>query len=170
MADQAQMTSTNGPARDGRTAPATTRAPAVSASEPGATAVVSGIAGFGENLLNLAELQARLAAIELRQNAQAMQSSAGILWGGSMLATASLVVALAGIAEVCVSEWAIRRGIAFLTVGALGLVLAIACAAIAIANLRRNTTGFPLSGEEFARNLQWIRTVLRHSGRVSPRR
>ena len=170
MANQAQMTSTNGPARDGRTAPATTRSPAASASEPGATAVVSGIAGFGENLLNLTELQARLAAIELRQNAQAIQSSAGVLWGGSILATASLVVALAGIAEVCVSQWAIKRGTAFLTVGGLGLVVAIACVLIAITKLRRNTAGFPLSSEELARNLQWIRTVLRHSGRVTPRR
>ena len=35
--------------------------------------LASNVAGFGENLLNMAELQARMSAIELRQNVEALR-------------------------------------------------------------------------------------------------
>jgi hypothetical protein len=174
MAHQAQMTHRNGPARDGRDSPADPtapgRAPASTASEPGATAVVSGIAGFGENLLNLAELQTRLAAIELRQHVQAMKGYAGAFMCGGILSLASVVMALIGVAELCVSELGIKRGVAYLAVAAGGILLAAGCAAVGIATLRQKPVSFPLSSEELARNLQWIRTVVRQSGRGPQRR
>ena len=39
------------------------------------------------------------------------------------------------------------------------------CIAIAAGRLRGSDLGFPLSKEEFTRNLNWVRTVLLHSGR-----
>jgi hypothetical protein len=132
---------------------------------PSATAVVSNVAGFGENLLTMAELQARLSAMELRNNVQAAKLSGILLLAGSVLAVASLPVALAGIAELLVAETALQRGYAFLLVALGAIVVAAVCVIGASLSLRKKRLGFPVSAEEFSRNLHWLRTVLRYSGR-----
>jgi len=146
------------------------RISAASASEPSATGVVSNVAGFGENLLTMTELQARLSAMELRKNLEAAKTEGAVLLAGSVLAVASLPVALAGIAELLVSELALERGYALLIVAAAALLIAGVCVAIASFRLRRKRFGFPLSAEELTRNLNWLRTVLRYSGRTPSRR
>jgi hypothetical protein len=127
--------------------------------------VVSNVAGFGENLLNLAELQARMSAMELRQNLEAVKVVSAVFVIGAVMFLAALPVVLAGIAELLVTEAGMRRGPALLIVGFATIVVAALCVGIAAAWLRRKRLGFPLSGEEFARNLNWVRTVIRLSGR-----
>jgi hypothetical protein len=134
-------------------------------SQPSAVTMVSNVAGFGENLLNLAELQAQLSAAELRKNLDAAKISGIIALGGSVLAIASVPVALAGIAELLVSELALSRGIALLIVAAAAIAIAAACVLGAGIWLRQKRLGFPVTSEEFNRNLHWLRTVLRYSGR-----
>jgi hypothetical protein len=132
--------------------------------------VVSGVTGFGENLLTLAELQARLAALELQQNLSAAKISVPVILAGAIVAVVSLPLILAGIAELLVSELGVKRGYALLSVAVVALAIAGACVGIATSRLRRSAPGFPLSREEFARNLNWLRTVLLHSGRSTRRR
>ena len=147
------------------------RSPAPSVrTEAAAGEVVSNVTGFGENLLNLAEMQARMTAIELRQNVSAMKTAGTVLATTTLLALASFPVVLAGIAELLVSELAWRRGHAFLTVGLTTIGIAAFVAVTAAVWLRRQQFGFPLSVEEFTRNLNWVRTVLRLSGRRPMRR
>ena len=78
----------------------------------GAGQVVSSVAGFGENMLNLAELQARMAAVELRQNVDMLKIAGAIVVTAVMIALASFPILLAGAAEVLVSEFHWRRGFA----------------------------------------------------------
>ena len=102
MADQATMTG-NGPAtaRSGIAVGGDPgRSPARGGNGAGPIAVVSNLAEFGEDLLNLAELQARLAAIELKENIEATKYGAVALLAGSMLALGTLPVLLTGIAEL----------------------------------------------------------------------
>jgi Putative Actinobacterial Holin-X, holin superfamily III len=140
-----------------------------SRQNPSVSSVVSNVAGFGENVLNLTELQAKLAVIELRQNVQAAKSSGGPLLAAVALALAGLPVALAGIAELLVSELGIKRGFALLVVSGTVLLVAACCVAIAGIRLRSQRFGFPLSEEELNRNVNWLRAVLRHSGRPAAR-
>jgi len=169
MVDQAPMTRTNGSnaavnlggpgfAPGGRTA-------ASPGPEAGAGQVVSNVAGFGENLLTLAELQARMSAMELRQNLEAVKTVGAVFVTGTVMALAALPVVLAGIAELLVTEAGLRRGAAFLIVGLNTIGIATLCVAVAGVWLRRKRLGFPLSAEEFSRNLNWVRTVIRLSGR-----
>jgi hypothetical protein len=132
--------------------------------------VVGNVTGLGENLFTLAELQARLAAIEFRQNLESARSGGVLMIGAFLLAVSSLPVLIAGVAELLVSEVGIRRGYAFLMSGMGAIVIAGVCLAIAREWLRKKPLGFPLSGEEFARNLNWLRTILRHSSRWPIRR
>jgi hypothetical protein len=130
--------------------------------------MVSNAAEFGENLLNLAELQTRLATLELKQEVQTVKVTAPVILGGAVLGIASLPIVLAGVAELLVSELGMRRGFALLSVAVVALAIAGASIAFATIRLRRSVVGFPLTTEEFSRNLNWVRTILRHSGR-SPR-
>jgi hypothetical protein len=138
--------------------------------EPGPGDVVSGVAGFGENLLTLAELQSRLAVLELQQNLKVARITGPVILVGVLLAVVSLPLVLAGIAELLVSELGMKRGYALLSVAVAALAIAGVCIAIAGTRLRRRAAGFPLSREEFARNLNWVRTVVLHSGRSTRRR
>ena len=130
---------------------------------------MSNVAGFGENLLNLTELQARLAVIELRQNFGAVKTGGAVFLSGALLAIAGLPLILAGIAELLVSEWSLKRGYALLITSVVAIAVGGLCAAIGSASLRRRRAGFPLTGEELTRNLNWLRTVLRYSGRFPTR-
>jgi hypothetical protein len=127
--------------------------------------VVTNVAGFGENLLNLAELQARLTTIELRQNFEYAKSGGALILVGSILAMSGLPVLLVGGAELLVSDFGWKRGYALLTAGAAASVMAGVCLALARSWLRKKPLGFPVAGEEFARNMNWLRTILRQSGR-----
>jgi hypothetical protein len=127
--------------------------------------MVTNVAEFGENLLSLAELQGRLAVLELKHDAQAIKITAPVILGGAVLGIAGLPIILAGIAELLVSELGIRRGFALLGVAVVALAIAVAGIALATIRLRRSVVGFPLTTEEFTRNLNWVRTILRHSGR-----
>jgi uncharacterized membrane protein YqjE len=174
MADQATMKTANGPwstrsSGDGRV-PTYGGAPESRETDPGASSVVSSVAGFSESLLNLAELQAQLYAIELRKNAHAARNGGVGLLAGLALAVASLPVALVGIAELMVAELALKRAYALLIVAGAALLFAVGCVASAGLWLRRQRIGFPLSGEELNRNVNWVRTVLAHSGRSTPHR
>jgi hypothetical protein len=133
--------------------------------EAGAGQVVSNVAGFGENLLNLAELQARMSAMELRQNLEAVKTVGVVFASGTVMALAAVPVVLVGIAELLVTEAGLGRGAAFLTVGLSTIGVAAVCVASAAVWVRRQRLGFPLSAEEFSRNLNWVRTVIRLSGR-----
>jgi hypothetical protein len=168
MADQATLTTMNGPAATGsqsRGASLGDRVSTEAEKQPNASTMVSNVAGFGENLLNLGELQARLTAKEFVQNVQAAKTASALGLAGFLLAIACIPIVLLGIAELLVSELAMKRGYALLSVGAAALLIAGVAVAFAGSWLHRKRLGFPVSGEELTRNLNWVRTVLRYSGR-----
>jgi hypothetical protein len=169
MVDQATMNASNGTGglgepKSGRVAPIG-RASATPETTASAGQVAGNVADFGENMLNMAELQVQMAAIELRQNVEAIRIVAGVGLAGTVMALAALPIALAGIAELLVTTLGLSRGTAFLFVGFTTLCLGLLCVMIAGLWIRRKRLGFPLSAEELARNLNWVRTVLRLSGR-----
>jgi Putative Actinobacterial Holin-X, holin superfamily III len=169
MVDQATLNALNGTGgsaepRSGGLPPAG-RASATAESPASAGQVASNVAGFGENLLNMAELQARMSAIELRQNIEAIRIVAAVGLTGAILAVAALPIVLAGIAELLVATLGFGRGSAFLTVGFASIGIGAISIIAAGAWIGRKRLGFPLSAEEFTRNLNWVRTVLRLSGR-----
>ncbi len=169
MADQATM-KINGPASaSGRLgtlpSPGGTGAASSTGNGAGPGAVVTNVAEFTENLLTLAELQGRLTSIELKQNVQAVKFGGGLMMVGAVVGIAGLPIALAGIAELLVTMLGMNRGLALLSVAVASFAIAGTCVAIAAARLRASDMGFPLSKEEFTRNLNWVRTVLLHSGR-----
>ncbi len=131
----------------------------------GGDMLMRSVAGFGENLLTLAELQARLAKIEIRQNFEAARAGVVLALCGTLAACSGLIVMLAGIAELMVSELGMKRGYALLSAACSAIAMGAICLVVAVARLRAKRLGCPLSYEELSRNLNWLRTVLRQSGR-----
>jgi hypothetical protein len=163
MADQATVTSRNG--FQTRSASLGDRASTADGKEPNASTMVSNVAGFGENLLTLGELQVRLTAKELVQNYLAARTAVGVALAGFVIAVASLPIILLGIAELLASELAMKRGYALLSVAGAAILIGGVSLAFAGSWLRRKRLSFSVSGEELTRNLNWVRTVLRYSGR-----
>ncbi len=169
MADQASMRA-NGPGTPGATAGrAGSAATNGNGNGVGAADVVTNVAEFGEDLLSLAELQARLAAIEWRQNVAAAKVGGAVIAVGGVMALAALPVALAGIAELLVWGLNWNRGAALLVVALATMLLSGLAMGLALARLLASDMGFPLSREEFTRNLNWLRSVLLYSGRTARR-
>jgi hypothetical protein len=168
MVDQATLISKNGAQTQG--ASPSDRVSTGAEKEPNASTMVSSVAGFGENLLTLGELQARLTAKELVQNYQAARTAGAVGIAGFSTAVASVPLALLGIAELLVSELGMKRGYALLSVAGAATLIGGVLLAFAASWMRRKRLGFPVSAEELTRNLNWVRTVLRYSGRYPPGR
>jgi len=132
--------------------------------------VIEGIAELGNDILTLAELQAKLAAIDFKESLEHAVFPLVLTLGGLMLALASLPVVLIGVAQLIAWAFSIHLGWALLLVGLVALAGGSAVAWIAGLRFSRSFASFQRSREELVRNLSWIRTVLVHSGRPVPRR
>jgi Putative Actinobacterial Holin-X, holin superfamily III len=169
MVDQATMTRFNGSTANGgstQSSAGSDRSAAGNALDSNSAGMMNSVAGLGESLLSLAELQTRLTAVEIRQNLDSAKSGGTLLAIGSILAISSLPVMMVGVAELLVSELGMKRGYALLSTGTVAIVIAGIGVMVARSWLRKKPFGFPLAGEEFARNVSWLRTILRHSGRL----
>jgi hypothetical protein len=133
-----------------------------------ATAVVSNLAEFGNDFATLAELQAQLAAIDLKVSAGRAAMPAGLLAGALVLLLGSVPVLLVGVAALIAHYAGIGSHWALLVTAAGALALAGAIGALAVSRLRRSFESFQRSREELVRNVSWIKTVLTYSGRSAP--
>jgi hypothetical protein len=132
--------------------------------------VVSGIAEFGNDVATLAELQAKLAAIDFRESAARATVPLVLTLTGLVVAVAGVPVLLAGVAVLLASALSVSLGWMLVLVAAAAIVAAGATAAIAGRQFSHSFDTFRRSREELIRNLNWLRTVLVHSGRSVPRR
>jgi hypothetical protein len=157
MADQATVRDGHAPARS-------------SADGAPEKQVLGGIAEFGNDIATLAELQARLTLLDLKECLQKLTVPVALVGAGLFGVIGALPVALAGVAGLLAAALKISPAAALLLTG--GVVLAVAVGTIAVAAWRIPATfsSFRRSREELTRNLAWIRTVLLYSGRDVPRR
>lgn len=127
--------------------------------------VIGRVAGLGEDLSALVELQAKLAFLEWDENFRKARGAALAIIAAGFFALSTIPVLLIGLAELLASGWPMPRGYAYLAVAGSALLLAGIGVGVAIAVLRGRQLGFPRTREELTRNWLWVRTVLAHSGR-----
>jgi hypothetical protein len=126
---------------------------------------IGGIGSIGGHLATLANLQARLAAIDTKETVQKAAPWIGTLIACSILAVAGLTVALLGASSAIAAASGLSEGTSLLITGAISLLVSTSGALIAARRFAGCFTSFRRSGEELERNVAWIRTVMEHSGR-----
>lgn len=132
--------------------------------------MVGGIAEFGNDMATLAELQAKLAALDVKDSYERALVPMIAIIAGLTAALASLPVLVLGVALVIARALDIADGLAMVLTA---LVVIAGAGLLAYLSTRRLPHSFePLrrSREELIRNLSWVRTVLIHSGRSYPKR
>jgi uncharacterized membrane protein YqjE len=159
MADQASVRGVGDP-----------RAGRANGKAGGNGSVTGSLAEFGNDFATLLELQAKLAAADLRECKNRLVLPALAIGAAFALALGCVPVLLLGVADLLSRALRILPGSAMLLTALGGTVLA---AVVVRVFANRFASAFePLrrSREELVRNLTWVRTVLLYSGRSSPRR
>ena len=138
-------------------------------SSPLVDGVLSNLVEFGGNMTSLAELQAKLAASELREYAGRAAAPIGIIVAAGVLVTGAVPVVLLGCVELLCTRYAIARDTALLATSGIALTIGLVAIAFAATKLIRALDAFRHSREEFTRNVAWVKSVLAQSGRSMTR-
>jgi uncharacterized membrane protein YqjE len=143
----------------------TVRNGSADARDRSSNGVIEGVSSFGNDLATLAVLQLRLFALDLRESAKvAIPIVVGLVILG-MIATAGIVVGLAGISIWLAEILQARSSVVMMVIGLASLVVAGVASAVLTRSLVSSFSSFRRSREELERNLAWIKTTLVHSGR-----
>jgi len=153
MADQATVNQSNG----------------AQVTPPSPASVVGNIAGFGNDVVTLAELQAKLTVIDTKECISRATTPIIALAAGAVVALGCVPVVLLGVADLISSASGITPGAARLIVSLVALGAAGAIAYLSFKAVTGSLTSFRRSNEELTRNVSWLRSVLVHSGRLAPR-
>lgn len=125
---------------------------------------VSGFAGQAANvlgdLLELAELQARLARSDAQLAASRMTRPVAVLLVGICAALASLPVLTIGLATCLDALTPLNAWQAELFVGLLVAAIAVTAIYLSVKAIRRSALQFERSASELARNIAWLKTIL----------
>lgn len=119
-----------------------------------------GMAALAQDTTAIAELQAKLAALDLKDGSKSLRNAAVLAAVGGVLLLACLPVGMIGLAELLVyAGW--QRWISYLTTGAVGLVLGLLLLWFCWLAVRKAAGSFKRSREELSRNVEWFRQALR---------
>ena len=133
------------------------------------TSPVSGVASQAANvlgdMLELAELQAKLAKADTLSASKAATQPTGLLIVGACGALASLPIVLLGIASMVDALTVLNAWQSQLLVGLLAATLAIIVVFVAVRQLRRLTLQFKRTAEVLAKNIAWAKVVVRSGNR-----
>jgi uncharacterized membrane protein YqjE len=129
-----------------------------------------GVADFIDDLTNLAELQARLAATDLKETARSVAVPLGLTLFCVIVLAGCVSTALFGAGLLVASKLNIHQGWAMLIVASATAVLAAAVAVFsAVRAMRPCDNSFLATREELKRNRAWLRNVLVTRGHSRPR-
>ncbi|SIO66757.1 Putative Holin-X, holin superfamily III [Singulisphaera sp. GP187] len=135
-----------------------------------AESMVGSIAGFGNDVATLAELQLKLAALDFKETSARALVPLALVVVALVVILGSVPVAIGGVALLIAQVTQLSIGGALLVTAIVTLGLASVVVVVAGRKLGASLEGFQRSRDELIRNISWIRTVLVYSGRAVPKR
>ncbi len=138
-----------------------------------AVSVIENLAEFGNDIATLAELQAQLAAVDLKESAGRALLPVALVAVALVVIVGCVPILLFGAAALIAplleisNDW-MALGAALLIVGFAALLLFGIIAVVAALRIGPSFSALKRSHEEFLRNMSWVKTVLVHSGRAGP--
>jgi len=140
-------------------------------NSPLADGVIGNLAELSGDIATLAELQTKLAVVDMKQVAGAATIPVALIGGGLVMLLAAVPVAMIGASELLADALALtHRGWAYLIVSAVAMALTVLLVLIGLPRLTRSFDSLVHSKEELARNVAWVKTVLANSGRMPAHR
>ena len=127
-----------------------------------AAAMTRSVGGFAHDITTLAELQVQLFRADLKEVFQQLTWPLVMMLAGVVLAFASLPVVLLGIAYTLIQRAGTEPDIALLVTAAGAVVIAATASLFGWFKLRRSFSSLERSRDELARNVSWIKSVLKN--------
>lgn len=125
--------------------------------------IVSSLAEFGGDMASLAELQGKLALVDLKESVDRAKVPFILTSVAGVLALSALPALTIGLGFLLADIFHISQGWGLIIAGAVVAGAAGVTAAVAGSRLSKCFESFRRSKEEFNRNLLWIRTVVAQS-------
>jgi len=132
--------------------------------------VVGNLAGLGNDVATLVELQGQLFKADLNELSARARLSVVVMAVAAVVALGSVPVLVGGAGLLLATALNISNGMGLLLSAVAALVASGVALFFAVGGLRRSLDALQRSREELQRNIAWIRTVLAQSGRTLPRR
>lgn len=129
-------------------------------------AVVENFGDFVHDVVTLSELQAKLLAADLKDFRAGATVPAALMAAAGIVALGCVPVLLMAVAWLLVDYRVMSHGWAFLTSTGVGLLLAGVLGGVGWFSFRRHLAALQRSQVELERNITWIKSVLKHSGRT----
>ncbi len=133
---------------------------------PAPRAVVENLGEFLHDVVTLGELQTKLFTADVRDFKSGALVPIALMGLAGVLALGCLPVLLTGLAWLLVDYDVLQRGWAFLVAAAGGLAVTAILGAVGWFWFRRQLAVLSRSQVELERNITWIKSVLKHSGRT----
>lgn len=130
-------------------------------------AVVENFGEFMHDVVTLGELQAKLFVADMRDFKSGAVAPMALMGVAFVLALGCAPVLLMGLAWLLVDLELLQRGWAFLVAALAGLLLTATLGATGWFWFRRHLAVLNRSQIELERNITWIKSVLKHSGRTT---
>jgi len=134
-------------------------------SEPN---VASSFAGLTHDVIELAELQAQLFAVDVKQTSQSTRSALVLAMVGACVLLGSIPVALIALAELLVQQLSWSPAASYGVATLVGVVISAAILGTAWAQFRAGLGNLSRSREELNRNIAWIKSNLRNRAQAHP--
>lgn len=130
--------------------------------------VAASVSGLTHDVIELAELQAQLFSVELKETTQNTRTSLLLGVVGVCILLGTVPVALIALAQLLVEQlgWSQAAGYGVATL--VGLAASGAFAAGAYSHFRTGVATMRRSRDELSRNIAWVKSSLRNRTQFSP--
>lgn len=130
--------------------------------------VADSLGGLTHDVIELAELQAQLFALDVKESTQSTRTALVLAIVGVCVLLGSIPVVLIALAELLVQQlnWsaAVSYGVATL----VGIVISVVLLLTAWARFRSGIVTMKRSREELSRNVTWVKSSLRRRATAAP--
>lgn len=130
--------------------------------------VANSVSELTHNAIELAELQAKLFSLDVKETSQNAGISIGLVIGSVCILLGSVPVLLIALALALVELLDWSPAVSYAVAGLVGILISAGIAAAAWTQFRSGMAMMKRSRDELNRNVAWLKSNLRNRGQASP--
>jgi hypothetical protein len=130
--------------------------------------VADSLGGLTHDVIELAELQAQLFALDVRETTQSTRTALIVAIMGACAALGSIPVALIALAQLLIEQLSWSAATSYGVAALVGLVISVVLLLTAWPRFRSGAVTMKRSREELSRNVAWVKSSLRKRASAAP--